>query len=106
MRRLLYALCALSCVSLAHAQDNSKPTTEPKTPAIATPGSTNPVAPVAGENSFTEGQAKRLFEDKGYLGITSLKKSSDGIWTASATKDGRPFEVKLDYQGNIIETPK
>jgi hypothetical protein len=77
-------------------------------PAVATPGTKNPTAPVPGENSFTEGQAKQRIEDKGYSysDVTALTKGEDGIWIASAMKDGKPFEVKPDYQGNTTETAK
>jgi hypothetical protein len=70
-------------------------------PAIATPDATNPAAPVPGKNRFTEGQAKREFEDKGYNSVPSLNKGEVGVWTALLMKDGEPVEMKLDYQGNI-----
>ena len=76
------------------------------TPAVATPDTQNPAAPVAGENSFTEGQAKERIEAKGYAEVTGLTKGEDGIWSASATKDGKPTTVKLDFQGNITDAPK
>ena len=71
------------------------------TPAIATPGTQNPEAPVAGENSFTEDQARERIEEAGYAGIKDLKLDGQGIWRATATKDGKSVTVSLDYQGNI-----
>ncbi len=106
MKRIALALGALSILSAAYAQEAMKPATDTQTPAIATPDTQNPAAPVPGENSFTERQAKERIESKGYAEITALTKGEDGIWIASAMKDGKPFEVKLDYQGNITETAK
>lgn len=106
MKRFIIALGALSIMSLAYAQDTTKPATEAETPAVATPDSTNPAAPVPGENSFTEAQAKARMEEKGYSDVTALAKGEDGIWTASAMKSGKAFELKLDFQGNITEAAK
>lgn len=106
MKRFIIALSTLSIMSMAYAQDAPKPATEAETPAVATPDTTNPAAPVPGENSFTEGQAKSRIEEKGYSDVTGLTKGEDGIWTASAMKSGKSFEVKLDFQGNITEAAK
>lgn len=72
------------------------------TPAVATPDSKNPTAPVEGANSFTETQAKERIEEAGYMDVTGLKKDDKGIWMASAMKDGKPVSVALDYQGNVV----
>lgn len=106
MKHILLTLGALSLATAAYAQEAPKPATEPETPAVATPDTANPAAPVAGENSFTEDQAKERIEGKGYSGVTALTKAEDGIWNATAMKDGKSFDVKLDYQGNITETAK
>ncbi|EJN06096.1 hypothetical protein [Phyllobacterium sp. YR531] len=106
MKRIALALGALSIASLAYAQEAPKPAMDAETPAVATPDKTNPAAPVAGENSFTETQAKERIEAKGYTSVTGLVKGEDGIWTGTGSKDGKPFEVKLDYQGNITEAAK
>lgn len=77
------------------------PSDEPQTPAVTTPGETNPNAPVPGKNSFTEEQAKQRFTDAGYTNIMNLKLGEDGIWRAEAARDGQPFKVQLDFQGNV-----
>ncbi len=59
-------------------------------------------APVAGANSFTEGQARARIEEKGFGQVTELRKDDQGIWRAKAMKDGKPTAVSLDYQGNIV----
>ena len=52
------------------------------------------------------GQLVDELEAKGYAEVTGLTKGEDGIWSASATKDGKPTTVKLDFQGNITDAPK
>lgn len=59
-------------------------------------------APVAGANSFTEGQARARIEERGFGQVTDLKKDDKGIWRATAMKDGKSVSVALDYQGNIV----
>ncbi len=59
-------------------------------------------APVAGANSFTEGQARSRIEDKGFANVTDLKKDDKGVWRGTAMKDGKSTSVALDYQGNIV----
>lgn len=54
------------------------------------PDTTNPAAPVPGENSFTEAQAKERMEGKGYSDVTALTKGE----AASAMKSGKAYEVK------------
>jgi putative membrane protein len=58
-------------------------------------------APVAGANSFTEGQAKSRIQDAGYSEVSGLAKDDNGIWRAQAKKDGKNMPVALDYQGNV-----
>jgi hypothetical protein len=106
MKRIALALGALSLLSSAYSQEAPKPATDTQTPAVATPDTKNPAAPVAGANSFTEGQAKDRIEAKGYSEVTALIKGEDGIWSGTAKKDGKPVSVKLDYQGNITEAAK
>lgn len=105
MKRTLIALSAMSFIAVANAQE-TKPATDAETPAISTPDTQNPAAPVAGENSFTEAQAKERIQEKGYTDVSALTKGEDGVWTGTAMKAGKAFEVKLDFQGNITETAK
>lgn len=73
-----------------------------QTPAVKDPSSNNPAAPVAGANSFTEGQAKSKIEAAGYSNVSDLKKDGNGIWVGSAMKGGAKSTVKLDFQGNVV----
>ena len=73
-----------------------------QTPAVKSPNTTNPAAPVPGANSFTEGQAKSKIESGGYTQVSGLKKDDSGVWTGSAMKGGQKVNVKLDFQGNVV----
>ena len=85
----------------AHAQ-NPPANNGPNNNAINRKNGNNPGAPVAGANSFTEGQAKSRIEAKGFTDVSSLKKDSQGIWRGKAMKDGKPVEVSLDFEGNVV----
>lgn len=61
----------------------------------------NSNAPVAGRNSFTEGQAKSAIEKAGYSGITDLKKDDNGVWRGKASKSGSATSISVDFQGNV-----
>jgi len=98
----LVSACLLA-PSAVLAQDTGKPAAE--TPAVATPDSNNPDAPVQGENSFTEDQAKSRIEEAGYSDVTGLKLGEDGVWQASAMKGTDKVTVQLDYQGNVSRKP-
>jgi hypothetical protein len=74
-----------------------------QTPAVKSPSTTNPAAPVPGANSFTEGQAKSKIEAAGYTEVSGLKKDDNGVWTGTATQGGKKVSVKLDFQGNVTQ---
>ena len=61
----------------------------------------NSEAPVAGRNSFTEGQAQSAIEKAGYTNVTELKKDDNGIWRGKASKGGTASAVSVDFQGNV-----
>ena len=52
-------------------------------------------------NSFTEAQAKGHIENAGYTDVTGLQKTKDGLWTASAKKDGKTVGVTVDFKGAV-----
>jgi hypothetical protein len=74
----------------------------PNNKAVNSKSENNPGAPVAGANSFTEGQAKSRIEAHGYSNITDLKKDDSGVWRGKAMKDGKSVDVSLDFQGNVV----
>ena len=73
----------------------------PNNNAVNSPGQNNSNAPVAGRNSFTEGQAKSKIEDAGYTNVTELKKDDNGIWRGKAKKGDFTMPVSVDFQGNV-----
>ena len=104
MNKSLVVAAALALtVGAAHAQSPNPPAQSgPNNPAVNTTCATNSNQPVAGANSFTEGQAKSRLEDSGYKNVSELKKDDNGVWRGKAMKDGKPVTVSLDFQGNVI----
>ena len=96
---LTMALVAAAISTAAMAQPANR---DANTPAVNTPNSPpNPGAPVAGANSFTEGQAKSRIESSGYTNISELRKDDQGVWRGKAIKDGQAVSISLDFQGNV-----
>jgi hypothetical protein len=52
-------------------------------------------------NSFTEGQAKGHIENAGYTDVSDLQKTKDGLWVATAKKDGKSVGVTVDFKGAV-----
>ena len=75
---------------------------QPGNRAINTEGAKTSTNPVAGANSFTEGQAKSRLEANGYANVTELKKDDNGVWRGKGMKDGKSVTVSVDFQGNVI----
>ena len=73
----------------------------PNNNAVNSSGQNNSDKPVAGRNSFTEGQAKSKIEGAGYTSVTDLKKDENGVWRGVASKGGSSTDVSLDFQGNV-----
>lgn len=67
--------------------------------AVTTTGA-NAAQPARGSNSFTQNEARRRLERNGFQGVSGLTKDNGGVWRGSATKDGQPVQVWLDYKGN------
>src|ERR1700716_1442825 len=88
------------------AQTQNPPAKDgPQNSAINSPDSSNRQvdAPVAGRNSFTEGEAKSRIEKMGFSNVNNLKKDDNGVWRGRAIKDGKTVDVSVDYQGNVIQ---
>jgi hypothetical protein len=87
----------------AVAQQTPPANRDAKTPAVNSPNSPpNPGAPVAGANSFTQGQAKSRIEEKGFKSVTGLKKDENGVWRGKAKQNGKAVNVSIDFQGNVV----
>jgi opacity protein-like surface antigen len=97
-----YVLAVTSALLLSSAVYAQPASPSGTTPAINSPNSPpNPGAPVAGANSFTEGQAKSRIESNGYANVGGLQKDGQGVWRGKAMKDGKSVNVSLDFQGNV-----
>ena len=93
------AVIAATISTAAVAQPANR---DANTPAVNSPNAPpNPGAPVAGANSFTEGQAKSRIESSGYASVSELRKDDQGVWQGKAMKDGKSISVSLDFQGNV-----
>jgi len=99
---LMAASAAMAQTAAPTTSQTAAPATSQDKPAIATPDSKNVDAPVPGSNSFTEAQAQERIEAEGFTAVTGLKLDDQGIWRATATKDGKTVEVAFDYQGNVV----
>jgi hypothetical protein len=86
------AICALTAAG-ALAQTN---------PAISTTPANTSATPLAGANSFTEGEARNRIEARGFTAVSDLKKDDQGIWRGTAAKDGQTVKVALDFKGNVF----
>jgi hypothetical protein len=96
---LAIAAAAAMITGTAIAQPANR---DANTPAVNTPNTPpNPGAPVAGSNSFTEGQAKSRIESNGFSNVSELRKDDQGVWRGKAMKDGKSVTVSLDFQGNV-----
>src|SRR3954466_15368414 len=96
----IMALTTLLWSAAAFAQ---QPESESNTPAVNSPNSPpNPGAPVAGANSFTEGQAKSRIEANGFTNVSGLKKDDAGVWRGKASKGSQSMNVSVDFQGNVV----
>ena len=106
MRSLLISGVMLAFVAGgAVAQTTSPPAqNSPQNSAINSSNSDNRQVtnPVAGRNSFTEGEARSRIEKMGFSNVSNLAKDDNGVWRGKAMKDGRQVDVSLDYQGNVV----
>jgi hypothetical protein len=84
--------------------ENAPAQSGPNNNAVNSSGQNNSDAPVAGRNSFTEGQAKSRIEDAGFTNVTELKKDDKGVWRGEASKGGSATAVSVDFQGNVNST--
>src|ERR1700712_3853181 len=100
-RSLLLACAGLIFAGAAASAQNPPAKSGPNNNAVNSHGQNNSNAPVAGRNSFTEGEAKSAIEKAGYTNVTDLKKDDNGVWRGKASKGGSSTQVSLDFQGNV-----
>ena len=59
-------------------------------------------APLAGANSFTEGQAQDRATAWGVTGVSSMTKDDKGVWRGTGMLNGANVGVAVDYKGNVV----
>lgn len=96
----LASVMALGGASFAAAQPTADPSAPPN-PPVKAPSNTSAESLAKGHNSFTRGQAKSRIEKAGYTNVSIVNLDSDGLWQATATRDGQSVHVALDYKGNV-----
>ncbi len=110
MRLTVLTACAVAlCTTVAIAQTPAQTPAQapapaqqgPQNAAIKSMHENNSPRPVAGANSFTEGEAKSHIEARGFTNVRDLRKDTNGIWRGDATRNGASVPVSLDYQGNV-----
>ena len=101
MKRPSFIVCISLFAATAASAQNPPAQSGPNNNAVNSAGQNNSDAPVAGRNSFTEGQAKSKIEDAGYANVTELKKDDNGVWRGHASKGGSATAVSVDFQGNV-----
>ena len=101
MRHIVLTSVALSLIGSAAFAQNLPAQSGPQNPAIKPVTQNNSASPVAGANSFTNGEATKQIEAKGYTHVTNLKKDSSGVWRGMAMKNGHSAPISVDYQGNV-----
>jgi hypothetical protein len=101
MKRQLFLIAATALLFAGSAGAQQPAKDGPNNNAVNSPGQNNSNAPVAGRNSFTEGQAKSKIEEAGYTNVTALKKDDNGVWRGKASKGSTSSNVSVDFQGNV-----
>jgi opacity protein-like surface antigen len=102
MRRTMIGMTFVTLLMTPVLAQNPPAQNEPGNRAINSRDQNNANNPVAGANSFTEGQAKSRIESNGYANVSNLRKDDQGVWRGKAQKDGKTMDVSLDFQGNVI----
>ncbi|WP_396594509.1 hypothetical protein [Brevundimonas sp. R86498] len=91
----------LAAASLAACSESE----EPRNAAINPDLNTNTTGTqTEGANSFTEDQARGHAENAGYTNVSPMTKTEDGLWQGTATLNGEPVNVSVDYRGAVTNT--
>ena len=99
MRPIFVTAALIAFGTIAQAQTPAQQ--GPQNPPIKSTTENNSSAPVAGANSFTEGEAIKQIEAKGYTHVSHLTKDANGVWRGTARRNGTSGPVSVDYQGNV-----
>ena len=104
MKRFALIISAALMVATSAFAQNPPAQSGPGNNAVNSSGQNNSNAPVAGRNSFTEGQAKSKIEGAGFSNVSGLAKDDNGVWRGKADKGGSSTNVSVDFQGNVNST--
>jgi hypothetical protein len=96
------SLGLLAGTALAQQSPHPAAADGPQNGAINSSDKAPPADPVAGRNSFTQGEAQSRIEANGFTNVSGLKKDDSGVWRGQATKNGKTVQVSLDFQGNVV----
>lgn len=100
--KILIVAASIAATGAAMAQAPAQD--KPNNGAVNTTGQNLSNMPVAGSNSFTQGQAKSRIEGAGYSDVSELNKDDKGVWRGTASKGGAKSDVSLDFEGNVNVT--
>jgi hypothetical protein len=101
-----FAIAAALATVIGSAAAQTPAHDKPNNGAVNSSSENNSNAPVAGSNSFTQGQAKSRIEQAGYSDVSDLNKDDKGVWRGTASKSGTKSDVSLDFQGNVNSSTK
>lgn len=102
MKRAFHISLLAGLLAASSAPAQTPPATDrPNNSAVNSSNQNNSNQPVAGANSFTEGQARSRIESAGFTNVTALKKDDNGVWRGKASKGGTSSDVSVDFQGNV-----
>lgn len=73
----------------------------PRNPAIDTADTSQQAALTPGASSFTESQAREAIVKQGYADVGALAQNENGVWSASATRNGAKVTASVDYKGVV-----
>jgi hypothetical protein len=102
MRLIPIAAIALVLTAVGAFAQNPPANDGPNNKAVNSKSENNLGAPVAGANSFTQGQAQSRIKAKGYTQVSGLKKDDRGVWRGTAMRGGKSIEVGVDFEGNVV----
>jgi len=94
------ALTAAACslfASVALAQET--PAAAAAAPAATAEGS------LPGTTVFSESEARRHVEQRGYTRLRRMEKGADGLWTGTANKGGTLGIFAIEKMGKVNFTP-
>jgi len=101
--RIVIAAVASLSAGAALAQFGEQEFTKP-------PAQTKPSAPPAGSAAnpnttapLTQAQAKAHIEARGFANVSGLSKDAQGMWNATAMKDGKAVQLSLDARGLVTQ---